>query len=126
MDARLRFLRVATQVPDDLVQDLKRLFNYRNKIAHARIRPFEGTMLFFEPPEEELEIGQGRVYGADEVEKFTVAKDVRHLDLEGIGTPDVDIAPENFLIAETALKAFRSEMQSTEWPIFGPQRSRGE
>jgi len=124
-DARLDFLRAATNLPDDLIHEMKRLIEYRNKIAHARPKPFEGKMKSVEFPEDESEFGIRTVTG-DELQKLIVEKDVKHLELDGVGTPDIDIAPQNLLIAEQALNVLRSEMDSSEWPVFGPECSGDE
>jgi hypothetical protein len=133
---KLRFIQAATKIPSDMLADMKTLFEYRNRIAHCRVVPFEGKGLDFESLEEIVEQGRGpeldravELAFRDKPEALrTLADefgdDASHLNLPGLGTHEISAAAENLEIAERAVLALRREMESVEWPLVRPASRR--
>lgn len=112
---RLDFIKAATRVPKRLLEEMKSLFEYRNRIVHSHIYPIEGdvvddTMIF--------RIMRKRNLSSLNVDDERWPKKKGYsLVLPGLGTPDIDAAHENLGIAERAVKALRLEKKSRGWPI---------
>ncbi len=118
---KLEFIQKTTAVQDILVGQMRKLFDYRNRIAHGHVKPFESKVLDFDAVESLVREGKGAELDrameasgegnqnllralADEA-----GKESRTLHMNGIVTEDLDAAEENFLIATKAVKALRIE-----------------
>lgn len=135
ISGKLGFIQAATKIPAHILADMKRLFEYRNQIAHCRVLPFEGSGLDFESVQEIVEQGRGpeldkamelALRGMPEALRTLAdefGEDASELQLGALGTGDIDAAAANLEIAERAVKALRREMESVEWPLVRPNQT---
>ena len=129
--AKLELLRSTTDLAEDLLRDIQKLFDYRNGIAHANPGPFEGDTLGFEALEAIETAGR-----ADELDKAMessfkgddrLLKNIAHefgefgisLNLAGVGTDDIEKAPWNLDVAERAVQSLEEELRKP-WPAPPP------
>lgn len=127
---KLEFLKLTTKIPDGKLNEVKGLFEYRNRIVHANIKSFEGNVLTYESVERlnkegrgsdvdraiELALDKNQLEGlkslaADHGEKTS------YLCLPPIDTQDLEKARKNLCIAETAVAAIEHELASPDWPL---------
>ena len=123
---KLEFVRKTTKIPNALVKKMQELFDYRNRIAHCHVKPFEGKVLDFDSVEslvrqgkgDELDAAINRFLKGDEgvLRALTdgAGKENKFLNLDGMGTRDLEAAEENLQTARRALKSLRKEAR-----IFG-------
>ena len=128
---RLQFIRDTTEISEEVLTEIKELFEYRNSIAHSRPTTHEGKVLSFEALEEINSVGRGDELdtaiakmdtgNSDPLEKLADAFGTHtvSLDLRGIGTPDIEAAYKNFVIAERAVGELLRARDSAKWPIVG-------
>jgi len=119
---KLEFVRKTTGIDDSLLGEMKKLFDYRNQIAHCHVEIFEGKVLDFDAIKSLCEQGRGAKIDdalmelgdkdddgplkalANEAGRVT-----RSINLQGISTEALDAANENYEIAAKALRALRNE-----------------
>ncbi len=119
--AKLEFVQKATKIEDPLVKQMGKLFDYRNRIAHCHIEPFEGKVLDFDAVESLVREGRGaepdsamESSGEGNQSLLRALADEAgiessSLSMNGLGGEALDAAEENFLIATKAVKALRME-----------------
>jgi hypothetical protein len=121
--ARIGFLRATTAIPAELIEDMGRLFEYRNGIAHCRVSTFEGIVRGFDVMPEN--VAEGDVATYEDAQPVLMEKLDKHIELPGLGTEDLNMAEQNLRTAERAVEALRIEMDSEAWPTFGPADAPG-
>ena len=117
---KLEFVRKTTKIPSKLVDKMQKLFEYRNGIAHCRVKAFDGKVLDFDSVESlvcqgraaELDMAiesalEGKE-GALKALAKEAGKQTRYLEFAPLGSEDLDAAHENFKTATEALAALRS------------------
>jgi hypothetical protein len=112
---KMAFIRVATRLPEDMLKDIEKLFQYRNGIAHSRVTTFEGKVLDFDKVLEA--IPEGKAVDFEELADLVVEREARYLQLPGLSSEDVDIAEANLNLAERAVEALHEAMNSSDWPV---------
>lgn len=130
---KLEFIRATTNIPSDLLEDMRPLFDYRNRIAHARVKTFDGKVLDFDSLQDAIAQGRGSELAratdvalggrlnALESLADELGKETKFLQLAGLGSEDLDAAQEHLKIAEGAVEALRRELNSAEWPPCPPK-----
>jgi len=131
---RLEFVKVATQISEELRREIGGLFTDRNRLVHAsegKVQPFEGGTLGVEAVQalnlagrgEELDEAIERFFKGDERPLRELADDAGEhhttLTLPSISTEVLEKAPESFATAKKALKALREEWESCKRDMSG-------
>jgi len=126
--AKVELVGAITKIDADILGEMKRLFEYRNRIAHATAEPLDNETLGFDALKAIQKAGRGddldeaieRALRDDSRPLEALAKDFGQprisLVLSGLGTDDVFGAEENFRIAERAVEALTLELNSPDWP----------
>ena len=106
---RIEFLREATKMSDTLLSDIKRLFDYRNEIAHCRPEFYEGSV---------------QVLRSDKNGKtVSVAENREILRFAGATFAYVYVAEWCYETAKRAVRALREEVNAPEWRPQGDTAS---
>jgi len=128
---RLEFIKDTTEISEEVLTEIKELFEYRNSIAHCRPFTHEGKVLSFEAVEAINSAGRGEEL--DEANRLMLedkpdysqfqelanefGTDKDSLRFRGIGTPDIEAAYKNFRFAERIVEELLRERESADWPI---------